>query len=407
MQRGSFIPYNVRKAFQLPTFAHQDAIYAYLFYRLLHRARRVEFYYNNVSEFNVNGEPSRFLRQIMQESSHQVEQRLLANPVNITPRKPILIEKTPDVFRALHRFDPGGKDRISPSALLTYLQCRLKFYFRYVAKLYEPEELQENLDAAVFGNILHHAMEILYSQPIRKGEANVIYPQDLFWVKEKVNGAVKKAFEKHYQVDEFEFSGRNIIARQVIRKMMLQILEHDEKYAPFKIVGLELNSRDGYKMDLSVASGNTTVPVAMKGIIDRADLKEGVVRIMDYKTGRDEKQFKDVAELFERNNSKTKAVFQVFYYSYLFSKVYQGKYDRIEPGIFNSKELFNKEFDWRIYHKATQQPVTDFHPFLPEFESGLLELLGEIWDPAIPFDQVEDEKECRYCPYIRICHRDH
>ena len=78
---GSFIPYNIRRAFDLPTHEHQDAIYAYLFYRLLQRSREVVFYYNSISEFNVNGELSRLVKQLELESVHSIEKKILANPI--------------------------------------------------------------------------------------------------------------------------------------------------------------------------------------------------------------------------------------------------------------------------------------------------------------------------------------
>jgi CRISPR/Cas system-associated exonuclease Cas4 (RecB family) len=416
-RRGSFVPYNIRRAFELPVHEHQDAIYAYLFYRLIQRASNVHIYYNSVAEFNVNGELSRFVRQLQFESSHNFTNRVLANPIRVKPHAPISIEKTEKVLARLEKFVSGEgreKRRLSPSALDTYLTCRLKFYFRYIEEMYEPEDMQAEMDPMLFGNILHDAMEILYDQFTTRKKSQVMEPNDFFWLEGGVEGSINKAFIKHYKVKnekKFKLEGRNIIAADIIEKTMRNILKYDQGYAPFKILGLEASTRHGYAVDLEIQTPYGKKKIALKGKIDRIDIRKGVVRILDYKTGKDTKEYGEMSSLVDREikRDKVKAVFQVFFYSYLFYKTSSEDYERIEPGLFNSRELWDPEFDWKVSQKLPKQkaqPVTNFEPLASEFEELLKGLLSEIWNPDIPFDQVTDIEKCKYCPYLGICGRD-
>lgn len=412
-RRGSFIPYNIRKAFDLPTFDHQDAIYAYLFYRLLQRAEKITFFYNTVSEFNVNGELSRLVQQLETESNFKIRKRILSNPIKTTAPDPITIEKQSVVLTKMERFLEGYKEkdasRFTPSALNTYLDCKLRFYFKYIEKLYEPDEVQEEMDPMVFGNILHNTMELLYKQFIKREKRDVIYPEDVFWIKEGVNGALNKSFIDHYGVKnekKFKLEGRSLIAAEVLTKFVNKILDYDQEYAPFRILGLEASNRDGYALEVPVTVNGNTRHVRLKGIIDRLDLKDGKVRVIDYKTGRDEKHFESIESLIDpESNGRNKAVFQVMFYSYLFLNSYKEEFTRIEPGIFNSRDLFDESFEWKIYDKGLKSSVHEYREYHEAFEKVIADLLTEIYDPSTVFDQTDDIKKCGYCPYREICQR--
>lgn len=415
-RRGSFIPFNIRKAFDMPVFDHQDAIYAYLFYRLLQRAKHVHFFYNTVSEFNINGEISRLVQQLEVESGKTIEKKILASPIKTTMPKSIRVEKNEAIRAKMERYIEGFQGQFNnyassytPSALNTYLDCSLRFYFKYVEKLYEPEEVQEEMEPMVFGNILHDSMEILYTEFKKRQKRDVVYEEDIFWIREGALGAINKAFIKHYDIKnekKFKLEGRSLIAQEILNKFIRKILDHDKAYTPFKIVGLEASKDQGFEMSFPITIQGKKLGVKIHGIIDRIDYKEGTIRVVDYKTGRDEKDFQSIASLIDRNDAKrNKAVFQVFYYSYLVKKKYQGEYTRIEPGLFNSRDLFSKDFEWKIINKPAKEPVLDFSVYAQEFEEALSQLLTEIYDPEKPFEQTDDEKKCSICPYVDICGR--
>ena len=399
----SFVPYNIRKGYGLPTFDQQDAIYAYLFYRLLHKAEIVHLFYTTEGGVTGGGELSRFVQQLKYESKRPVELTTLSHTIAIKTQKPIVIEKSESVFEALKKYqvspDDASQKRLTPSALNLYLDCRLRFYFRYVAEIYEYNELQDQIDPMVFGNLLHHAMENLYTQKRNV----VIEKEDFKELKLLIDDAVKEAFATHYTEDihNMELEGKRILAFEVIKKYVAQVLKRDSDYAPFEIVGLE--SKD-YTINVDVEWGEGTILIGLKGIIDRIDLKGERIRVIDYKTGKDNRKVESVQSLFDRDASKrNKAAMQTILYSLLYVRNNQAFKGAVLPGVFNTKEAFSKKFDYHL--EIEKEQVVNVKPILAEFEGYLKDLLSEMYSPFVPFDQTDDEKKCENCPYKGICAR--
>ncbi len=404
IKKGSFIPYNIRRAFDLPTYQHQDAIYAYLFYRLIQRAKNVHFLYNTHAEFGLSGEISRFVSQLEVESGIPVKKHVLSNPVKVTSPESVGVEKTPEIERILADFLAGGRRRLTPSALNTYLDCRLRFYYRYVLKYYEEDDVQEEIDPAMFGNILHKAMEELYKDARKKKKSNIIEPMDFFMLEGSITGALQAAFKDYYHLSKhqkFKIEGRNIVIWEIMEDFMKSVLKHDQTYAPFEVVSLEGSSRDGYKMDFDLDDGRK---VGLKGIIDRIDKKEGKVRVLDYKSGSDKKEFASLEKLFDRSEKRrNKAAFQTFYYGMLYANLH-GEDLPIKPGIYNMLELFKPDFDISITEKKAGT-IEDMRSYLATYKGHLKGLLEEIFAEDTVFDQTDDLKKCGYCEFSVLCKR--
>ena len=139
-------------------------------------------------------------------------------------------------------------------------------------------------------------------------KTDIVESRHFFWLKEGVNGAINEAFQKHYQIKgdnkKVMIEGRNIIAAEIIKKMINKILNIDKKYAPFKIIGLEVGTKEGFSIDVPLEVNGRNHVIGLKGKIDRIDLKEGVLRVIDYKTGKDEKTFETLDSLIDRENIK-------------------------------------------------------------------------------------------------------
>lgn len=418
---GSFIPYNLRRGYGLPTFDQQDALYAYYFYRMIQRAKNVHLFYNSSSAYGLNGERSRLLYQLLYESGLPIQQQVLTHPLQLARALPLSIPKDDDVWSVLqqHLTQNGEQPirRFTPSALNTYLDCRLRFYFKYVAGIQEPEEVQEEVDPAVFGNLVHRAMELLYKEHIeKKGGFALMHPEDLRSMHKGLPAVVDRAFAEHYGVKEVNFEGRNYIIRNIVEKLGKAILRCDEDYAPFEIVALESESRfkgeapeqNRYRMEVPIAVAGRRYQVGLKGIIDRIDRKDGKVRILDYKTGQDEKRFESLESLFDRENDRrNKAVMQTLLYSLLYLNINPHEEGRIIPGLYNSRELFTPGFDVRLEIKGEKHyhPVQDVRDYAYDYKLLLQELLEEIFDPEVPFSQTDNLRKCSYCSYREICHR--
>ncbi len=403
---NSMIPFNLRRAFRLPVQEQNDAIYAYTFYRLLHRAEEVHLIYTTSSDQGKAGEMSRFIQQ-MQAELGIAKPTVAMVPVDLTPAEPITVGKNPAVMEALKLYlrknDPAAFTKsLSASAINSYLDCRLRFYFRYVAGLKEKEEVITGIDPSTFGTILHGAMELLYEI----GEGNTSRKIDSHGIermKPQIPAAVDRAiriFYKKEEAQELELSGQLQIAREIFVQYLKAILDYDQKNGDFEIIGLEKE----YPAGIVVDTPEGPVEVVLGGVIDRMDVKDGVVRLIDYKTGKDTKKVKTIASLFDRDDkSRNKAAMQTMLYAHFYETGHPENQLPLKPGIFNIKEIYSPQFDPFLQLDGVE--IADYRRFAGEFREGLSGLLAEIFDPSMPFDQTEDLKKCIYCTYREICGR--
>jgi len=411
-QTGSFIPYRIRKAFDLPTFETQDTIYAYLFYRLCQRSKKLSFYYNIYADFGLSGEVSRFIRQLALESGLKIKWKKLNNSIKINEIKPISIAATSDVLARLSVYTniapKGEQRRLSASALNTYFDCKLKFYFRYVLRVFAGDEMSDDLDARHFGNVLHKTLECLYLDTMSEKNSRIIDENDFLRLESSIDGAIEKAFKDEFGMrgrKRFTLEGRNTVMAEIIRKFVLRVFEMDKAYAPFEIVSLE--GEDKYERFVAIEPNGKRLSVKLGANIDRVDRKNGAARVIDYKTGRDETEIGSLDNLFKpevslKYKEGRKAGFQTFFYAWLYSARY-GQSDAIVPGLINIRQFFRESFDYRI--KKEGVPVEDASPYMDQFEKNLKKLLEEIFSSTEPFDQTEDLKKCAFCDFKGMCGR--
>ena len=401
--KASYIPFNIRKAYSLPTAEHQDAMYAYLFYRVLQRAENVFLFYNTEPDILGQGEMSRFLQQLLVESGWKVKPEILHTPIQPRPLVPIVIKKDERVMEALTKLNEGNSrfKGISPSALNSYIDCSLQFYLKHVAKLREPNEVEDYLDARLFGNLLHDVMEKFYRKIQERKKTNIIQSTDFDHASVTVGQLIDEAFIHHYGLPvgkKVNYEGQMLVVREVIRNFVEKVLEHDKEYTPFNIEGLERGELL-YYAPIAHAPGQAV----LSGKIDRLDSKDGVVRILDYKTGKGDLDFKSIESLFERNPKRNKAAFQTLIYTLLYKANYPSLGSTLVPGLVSRQNLFEDEF--RPHFRLDNEEVEDANKLLPEFEQRLKVLLESIFNPETPYVQTEHVETCQYCPYKAICYR--
>jgi CRISPR/Cas system-associated exonuclease Cas4 (RecB family) len=402
--KGSYIPYNIRKAYKLPTPEHQDAMYAYLFYRVLQRAEKIFLFYNSETDVLGQGEMSRFLQQLLYESQLPIRQKILHNSIQPLPVTPIIIQKDENILVALGKLNDGNFlfKGISPSALNTYIECKLRFYFKNIAKLKEPNEVEEDIDARIMGNFLHHVMELFYLRLREQKKSKHVVEADYINVEQRVDQLIEHVFREQYKIDPARvviFEGQRLVVKEVVKQFASRILAKDKMYTPFVMEGIEQKGWV-YKIKINKSPGE----VIIGGNIDRIDRKDNRVRIIDYKTGRDKLKFESIESLFEPDENRNKAAFQTFLYSLLYrANNPSANADQIMPGLINRVNLFEEAQN--IGFSMNQELISDILPLLPEFETRLKQLLEEVFDPAIPFEQTEHVEICRNCPYQHICYR--
>ncbi len=408
----SFIPYSIRKVFGLPVVDHQDAMYSYIFYRLVQRAKNMYFIYNSTEETGKSGEISRFVRQLEGETDIKIMHRNVASDVIVEDPNIITVEKNDEILDRLldYTSKKNYNKRFTPTAINTYLDCRLKFYFRYVLGIKEQDEIAEDVDAKVFGNILHHVMERLYQEYDVDGNRSVT-KDDINKIEKRINDELKNEFAKQFGSEEkdFAFEGQNVLAKEIIKKMILKMLDYDRQQAPFEILGVEADESKGYEFQKQISANETTIEVGLKGIIDRIEKKEDHVRIVDYKTGNDEKSFTDISSLFNREQKRrSKAVLQTFLYGLLYLNSAEAIDDLpVQASLFNIRDLFRSDFSPLIQAGKGnfKKDIQDIRIYLEEFQQELGMLLEEIFNRSVPFNQAEDLKRCSYCQYSGICNR--
>lgn len=399
-RQNSYLPHNIRRAYGLPTSEHQDAMYAYLFYRLLQRAQHVDLYYNTEPDVLGASEMSRYLYQIIYETGWDITRKILHNPVLLRQADPITIEKRADVLEKLERY--LGKP-LTPSTLNTYLECRLKFYFRHLIEIKEPDQVEEEADARIFGNIFHRVMELFYKD-IRPPAGDWEVREEHFKnLSVKLDRLIERAFRDHFHLTndkKFDYEGRQLVVKEMVKKFAEKVLDHDQAHAPFMIELLEENN---FNTKFYVPQRDKTMEVVLGGKIDRIDRKDGLVRIIDYKTGKDENSFDTIGSLFVREGKRNKAAFQAMMYAWVYRKRNDREPVQLQTGLLNRKEMFGNDFRFGLIQG--RELLSDVTPLLPAFEEHLQSLVQDLFNPEQPFDQTEDHMACLYCPYKEICSR--
>ncbi|MDR0974032.1 MAG: PD-(D/E)XK nuclease family protein [Prevotellaceae bacterium] len=402
---ASFIPYSLRKAFGMSTVEQQDSMYAYYFYRLIQRAETVTCVYNTADDGVNRGEASRFLLQLQVEWPYEIHKQVLETQQSPHPVRPIQVKKKP-CMAILKKWLTNG--HIAPSALNIYMDCRLHFYYRYIARIKEPDEQTLELDSATFGTIFHKAMENIYKA--LQGDRPVIRKEnieDLIKDKRRLEEYVHQAFCSEYfridpETEKRSYTGTELINRRVITTYAGQVLRADARYAPFTIVGME--ERESDPLSIHVANEEWTIHIG--GTIDRIDLKDGVLRIVDYKTGGNELRPNDISDLFDTEKPhRPNYIFQTFLYADLLSHRPAYLNYSIRPALFYVHKAANTEYEPVIEMGARnqKQTVTDYRPYAQEFRAELIRLLEELCDPDEDFTQTAHEEHCAYCAYRALC----
>ncbi len=393
---NSFIPYNIRKSFKLPTYEDEDALPAYYFYRLLQRAENIHLFYNTEVNKIYGGEISRFILQTENELiksnpeinySHTVISTEIGKPF----RKEITISKTPEII------DKLKKASFSPSDLNSYINCKLQFYLKKIARLREEEAVEEFFSPATFGNILHNVVEIIYKQY----EGEVIIPEIIESIRKNLNNnfdnILLEAFGKIDSLKELdtELQGKNLLLKNIIRKLVSKVLDSDIRNLPFKIISLEMKFENVLKVNLNSKEHDAI----LKGRIDRIDEKDNTQVIIDYKTGQFSKQkgynvSKDYDTIF--TDPKYKEYFQAYFYAYNYLR--KEKKQSVKIAIYPLKKIN----EGLVYLTDEALSLSN----ISAYEENLIKLAEEIFNPEVCFSQTEEKERCRFCPFISICYRE-
>ncbi|MCX6282834.1 MAG: PD-(D/E)XK nuclease family protein, partial [Bacteroidetes bacterium] len=383
-------------------------VYAYHFYRLLQRAKTIHLLYNSEPGEFGGGEMSRFLQQVLSElkvanSSADIKEELLVMtpaPSNLAPE--ISVEKDEAVTSLLKEKAEKG---FSPTALNNFRACPLKFYFSDLAGLREPDEMEEEIDNRILGNIVHNALHRLYKEYTGK-ELDVAAISQMKSVADK---AIDEACGKEFNGRDVNY-GRNLLLVRVGKMMLKRFLDSEiqaiksfrENGEEISIIGLE--QRLERSIDLPVA-GNI-ISVKIKGFADRIDASREFIRIIDYKTGSTDKKRTKVNSWVEFATDPAKDhAFQLLAYCWLYSpRVRNGSF--VMAGIISLRKLKEGLITVSVPSSEGESTLDKLTATdLTEFETSLKHVLLAIFDTTAGFGQTKDLSVCSYCSFKNLCGR--
>ncbi len=403
---SSFIPFSLREAFGLPSINHQESIYAYHFYRLLHRAENVTFVYNSNTEGLKSGEISRFLQQMKYEPTLRPVYFNLHYDIKNSFSPPESVKRSKELNNKLLSFySTEGKRRLlSPSAINTWLGCRMKFYYRYVNDLKEPEKISEEIDPAMLGTLLHHLMKDLYSRFCGK----IMTTEDIRSIgknQDQLDRVISDEIRKEYgNGDDSYLILNELIVKNVLREYINRILETDIKTSPFKILALE--KQIGFP--ITPDGNNDNLQITIGGIIDRVDLKDGLTRIVDYKTGSTSNSIKSVSDLFAEDRKKEN---DCWLQTLLYCEGYYHKYPEapVAPSVFKIRKVPGELPADKLLLKSSKDEsriIEDYSLIRDEFIGNLKDTICKIFSIEEDFVMTHHIwSKCSVCPYRKLCKR--
>ena len=403
---GSFIPDDLKRFLQMPLYGEKDAIYAYHFYRLLQRANKITLVYNTETDTFGKGEKSRFITQLLSELSAKnkqaiIEEHILSLPVSQGQTEfAVHIEKTESVLNKLIEKTQSEKG-LSPTALNTYKECELKFYFRFIAGIKEPDEVDENIEASAIGNIIHKTLEKIYKPFLDK-----VLNKDIISSLEKIYPkAAEASFTEYYQ-EPLNQNGKKIIALHVIKKYMANLLAHEKE----NILELEHKKEsitlkhleETLSAEIVIPTAGGIIPIKIKGTIDRIDFTPTAFRIIDYKSSvkREYDRF-DIAALSDLfTDTKYSKVLQLLVYAWLAWKNGLATAEKINPYIIPFRA---QEKTYCISQHRQTLILSD--NFLNEFEQEMVSFISGMFKETEAFKPTEELETCQLCAYQSICNR--
>lgn len=402
----SFIPYSLRYGFNIPTAEHHEGVYAYYFYRLIERAKNLYMLYSSATDDKSTGEPSRYIRQIEYESNFDIKHLNVGVEVSLSDSDAISIEKTEEIFDKLLRFTRNKT--LSPTAFSTYVKCPLKFYFNVVERLRPEDELEESVDNMTFGNIFHEAADLLYSQI--KGDSTPAARLIELRKEGEIDRCVDRSIAKIYFGDNdgvlrHELGGELLIIRNIVREYLgKNLLDYDIRNSEFVVA--ETESDVALDMPIEVNGEHFTVKLA--GRADRIDsLNNGLLRVIDYKTGKPRLNYNGIDSLFYGEPIATKRESNIIN-TLLYSMMLSHERNRdISPELYYVGSMVHDDYSPKFIETIDRKSRTleAYSEVASEFEEAVANTLREMFDRTTPFKQCSDNSACKYCDYQSVCNK--
>jgi len=393
---NTLIPYNLKRAFGIPTFHEKDAVYAYNFYRLLQRADDIHLLYNTESDGMGKGSPSRFILQVRSELAERYPNNITLHEEVLSAESSTTIESNilshnKDSF-SISRLKEISEKGFSPSALNKYRNCPLKFYYENILGIREIDQINEDLEQNELGTYIHAILQTIYSE----GKGRPIQKEMLQGALKNLDQLLREEFDKVFQHGR-SHEGRNHFLESVAKTQITNFLQNEIKHLDngdnLTIIDLE----KPLSHNLEIKSNSETISATISGIADRIDLCNGIIRVLDYKSGRVEEKDLRVKVAEPNWADVSDKWFQVLLYTWLFHYDKQGDFQH-QAGIIPLSHLDSKVLlaEWEGTNYMTEK-------HLETFEEILKEIISDLLNPDIPFIANPNSKMCAYCPFTETC----
>lgn len=393
---NSLIPYDVRKYYNLPTYNQQQAVYAYHFYRLLHNAKKINLFYNSLSDSSGLGEPSRFIRQIEYElvkknPKVKLQHFQYKSPIINLKSNIISVDKDDTMLKKI--------TKLSPTSISTYLRCSLQYYWKYIMNI-NCDEVNEEIQMNVIGSIIHNTLDELY-----RNFGNEIVTESKFL--EVRNQYLDKCYQNALRNNNFRNglpkTGFNSIIASVIDTMISRFLDNEHNIVKENSLRILCTEKE-----LSFHLNN----VELHGFADRIDLLNDKLRVIDYKTGSVNPYDVSISGNAKQLQDMHDKSIQLIMYKYLFIKMLNSntlgldealiahiEEENIVPGIIALQKMSNGVFELKVNNADL---ANDFEA---QCDIMFEQLISDIFDKNNPFTQTDDTKVCGYCGFRNICKR--
>lgn len=401
---SSLIPFDLRKHYGLPVYTNKQAVYAYHFYRLIQNAKRVNIYYNILADGMGEGEPSRFILQLLHEipqkkSNITINEITYKNPdINTYPIANLEVEKTEEIMNKIRGIISGTntygeKKGLSPTSISCYLSCPLKFYLKYVENIRDNTS-KETIQSNVIGSIIHSFLEFLYKE---FGDSVIDYEiYNAKTTEEKYKELFEKAIIENDFANGLPETGFNYLNHIMIKKLIDNFIDYEKAFLKegntLKIIGLEEYLTYTLKID--------DTEVNMIGYADRIDTINGKIRILDYKTGAIKDDDVTIKDKYSHISELPEKSLQLLIYKYLYAKKQKIDTENIESAILALIKIKNI-----LFPLVNQSETFNDSNLIQNCDTFFEEVFRELLNPDVPFVQTADEAKCKNCDFLDICKR--
>lgn len=400
--QSSFIPPNLRFAYGMPTAEHHEGVYAYYFYRLIQRCENLYAVYCSHADDKSTGEPSRYIRQLEYESGKTVRKVEVGVDVNLFENSLLEIPKTGAVEEALRRYlDPVTPLKISPTAFSRYIECPLKFWYRYIARIAPEDEISDTVDNRIFGNIFHKAAQNIYSRIVGKFHPSAELTAALDIADAEVVKAINSEYLHDDNADPDNYEGDIALIRRLLAGCLQNVLRYDAAHDDFAVQGLESEVMCDFRFE---TTDGRTASVRFCGDSDRIDvLADGTIRIIDYKTGRSELDFRNMEQLISGTGGhhNVNAIKTIMYAMMM----YRSAGTDVLPSLYYVRAMGDSDYSPLLNRKEVNASGELYSAYKEPFEAEISRLLAELFDFSTPFRACKDARCCTFCDYRAVCNR--